>query len=1051
MKSLYRSTLSITFLLLVTGCQTTPSRLPEASAPSNASATITAQAAKAAPSPAALNTAEREALIEKTLTAYSTIPTEPILRIDTGSHIRAIQALATSAHGNLLATASVDRTVRIWDRTSGELKETLRPPMSSSGPGTMHTLAFSPDGRELAAGGLSFFARRPASLRQAEFSIYFFDPVSGAINRTIDDVPGQIEHLTWSANGRQLAVAYGAAKLPGLAGERLIGGSGVRLYDAQSLAVLKEVVTDSPCDWIEFDAAQRLFATCRSTLLSLDERGPLRLREAPRDAPFYRTSLAPDGRTIAVSHDGNGRIELLSADDLTTLHEVAIEPALAAQHGDLVPVWSPGGTFLYAVGRRLSASTRENIVFKWDLSGRGALQRLPAGRVDVFDALSLPDGHLLLATSDGSVDLLDAQEKIGMLADFHTVDSDNRPGALWVSADGRTVAYSDDDAGGKRYVYSHDKRTLLPWAEYKEHDALLAPLTVVTGHLDVADWQISQHLICNGATIDLGDTIAQNIAMLKNGAGFAIGTDNGVIFFDNACQRRWETRTQARTLAINIAEEAGFVIAQDEAGVIRWLRVGDGVKVMSIFASRHGRSWAAWTPEGFYDASPEGEKLVGWHLNRDGHRAADFYPASRFRDLYYDPREVSFALHSTNADDPRALDQKAARLAQIHRQMQATLPPQAIILTTQEVLEANGPVAHISYRLRSPGGEPVQRVRVLINGRPSGVVEEFPHAAPNSHRDENAVLKLVVPLPPGEVEIGLIAEGRGTVSDLERVRLSQAERLVTTPARSGAGMAADAENNHIKPRLYALVVGIGAYANDAIPRLDYPAKDARDFAASLQAQRGRLYREVNVRLLEDAAATRENVIDGLDWLRRQATANDLVVLFLAGHGVNDHTNRYYFVPVNADPTRMRSTGIPNSDITEALQALPSKVLAFLDTCHAGNVLGSSKQRTLAVGAHGDINRMVNELTSAENGVVVFASSTGRETSQESAEWNNGVFTKALVEGLAGKADFNHDDAVSLNELNLYVADRVKQLTNGDQHANMIRPDSIRDFPFAAVK
>ena len=32
---------------------------------------------------------------------------------------------------------------------------------------------------------------------------------------------------------------------------------------------------------------------------------------------------------------------------------------------------------------------------------------------------------------------------------------------------------------------------------------------------------------------------------------------------------------------------------------------------------------------------------------------------------------------------------------------------------------------------------------------------------------------------------------------------------------------------------------------------------------------------------------------------------------------------------------MRSTGIPNSDITEALQALPSKVLAFLDTCHAG--------------------------------------------------------------------------------------------------------------------
>ena len=91
------------------------------------------------------------------------------------------------------------------------------------------------------------------------------------------------------------------------------------------------------------------------------------------------------------------------------------------------------------------------------------------------------------------------------------------------------------------------------------------------------------------------------------------------------------------------------------------------------------------------------------------------------------------------------------------------------------------------------------------------------------------------------------------------------------------------------------------------------------------------------------------------------------------------------------------------------------------------------------------------LTSAENGVVVFASSTGRETSQESAEWNNGAFTKALVEGLGGRADFNHDGAISLNELNLWVAERVKKLTEGEQHANMIRPDSIRDFPFVLMK
>jgi WD40 repeat protein len=984
--------------------------------------------------------AERAALIEKTLERWTTIPAEPILRIDMGAHIRAIHALAVSPQSRQVATASVDRTVRIWDTASGELNETLRPPMSSDGLGTLRALAFSPDGKVLAAGGLTFFARRPASLEQAEFSLYFFDPVSGAINRTVDDVPGQVMSLAWSANGRWLAVAHAAAALPELGGQRIIGRSGVRIYDAKSFAVLKEIVTDAPCDWLEFDGTQRLFATCRSVLLSFDERGPLRLRNAPHDAPFRHAALAPDGRTLAVAHSGQGRLELLSGDDLSLLHEIRLTADDAAHHGDLVPVWSPGGAFLYAAGRRLSANTHENVVFKWDRQGRGEAKRLPAGRIDVFDLRALRDGRLLLAASDGDLDVLDLQDRIVDLAVDRTIDSDNRPGALWVSADGRNVAYSDDDEGRQRYVYSHEQRILRPWDEYKDHARapLLAPLT--QGGIELSHWQNSQRLLCNGTPIELDETVAQNLAMLKNGSGFAIGTNNGVIFFDSVCRRVWENRTQARTLAINIAEEAGFVIAQDEAGVIRWLRLNDGEKQLSIFTSRSGRSWAAWTPEGFYDASPEGEKLVGWHLNRDRRRAADFYPASRFRDLYYDPREVSFALHPTGADHARSADIRAARLAEIRRRMQLTLPPQITLLSVQEILEASGPVARLTYRLRTPSGEPVQRVRVLINGRPSGQVQAFAATPPTAGSEDEAPRQLSVPLPTGEVEIGLIAEGHGTVSDLERVRLS---------GQATASLAGDASG--IKPRLYALVVGVGAYTHESIPRLDFPAKDARDFAATLKKQHGRLYRSVEVRLLEDAAATRERVIDGLDWLRRQVTANDLAVVFFAGHGVNDTANRYYFVPVNADPLRLRSTGIPNDDISEALQALPAKVLAFLDTCHAGNVLGSGKQRNLAIGGHGDINRLVNELTSAENGVVVFASSTGRETSQESAEWNNGVFTKSLVEGLAGQADFNRDNAVSLNELNLYVAERVKQLTNGDQHANMIRPDSIRDFPFAIMK
>ena len=66
-------------------------------------------------------------------------------------------------------------------------------------------------------------------------------------------------------------------------------------------------------------------------------------------------------------------------------------------------------------------------------------------------------------------------------------------------------------------------------------------------------------------------------------------------------------------------------------------------------------------------------------------------------------------------------------------------------------------------------------------------------------------------------------------------------------------------------------------------------------------------------------------------------------------------------------------------------------------------------------------------------MLVLASSEGRELSQEDDASKNGVFTRAVVEGLSGKADANGDGVVTFEELSLYVADRVKELTKNTQH------------------
>jgi uncharacterized caspase-like protein len=96
----------------------------------------------------------------------------------------------------------------------------------------------------------------------------------------------------------------------------------------------------------------------------------------------------------------------------------------------------------------------------------------------------------------------------------------------------------------------------------------------------------------------------------------------------------------------------------------------------------------------------------------------------------------------------------------------------------------------------------------------------------------------------------------------------------------------------------------------------------------------------------------------------------------------------------------------------------------------------------------DITGVVNELASAENGAVVFASSSGKQYSLEDPAWNNGAFTKALVEGISGKADYTGKGKITINMLDLYLSERVKELTKGRQTPTTTKPNTISDFPVA---
>ena len=340
-------------------------------------------------------------------------------------------------------------------------------------------------------------------------------------------------------------------------------------------------------------------------------------------------------------------------------------------------------------------------------------------------------------------------------------------------------------------------------------------------------------------------------------------------------------------------------------------------------------------------------------------------------------------------------------------------PPQVTITQPINGTVFEGEQINVDYVVSGPA---VSSARILI--------DDIPVRLLTFNEIKIGQNTVTLDVPARSCKVSIIARNEFGASLPAAVNLTRSERI-------------------FKPTLYVLAVGVSKYSNPDL-ELQFAAKDAIDFAEALLGQQGLLYEKVELKILTDRTANSENVRDGLQWLKTEPTYRDIAMLFMAGHGVNNNTGDFFFMPVNADVNRLSATCVGYTEIKGTIDAIAGKRLVFMDACHSGNVLGNSQQRAAM------LTQAVNDLTGADNGAVVFTSSTGRQFSLENPEWSNGAFTKALVEGLTGGADLFDSKTITVNNLSSYVANRVKVLTKGQQAPTTIIPNSVPDFPVAVV-
>jgi len=247
--------------------------------------------------------------------------------------------------------------------------------------------------------------------------------------------------------------------------------------------------------------------------------------------------------------------------------------------------------------------------------------------------------------------------------------------------------------------------------------------------------------------------------------------------------------------------------------------------------------------------------------------------------------------------------------------------------------------------------------------------------------------------------------------------------------RAIAQLSVAAASAGARPSFYreswAIIIGINDYQQ--WPKLRYCVHDADGIEQVLISKFG--FKPENVRKLLNGDATRQRIMALLgdefaDASRIQR--EDRVFFFFAGHGATrtlaDGREIGFIVPVDADRSNYYSTAISMNSLRDASDLVPAKHIYFvMDSCYSGLAL------TRGAGAFSHDRSYLEEITRRPARQILTAGGSDQQVADD-GPGGHSVFTWALLQGLEGQADLDHNGFITASELGAYVSPIVSSFS-----------------------